>query len=85
MLAGKGTEGDSTLLVTDKDIHPLPTALFSACEERGTASNRAGNGGKQIFAGVVDSGDKHKVANISANFCKHSIRSHWDIQGPGGN
>jgi hypothetical protein len=46
--------------VTDKHIHLLPLAMFSAYEESGTASNRAGNDtGEQLIAGVVDSGDKH--------------------------
>ncbi len=27
--------------------------------------------GEQFIAGVNDTGDKHKLANISANFCKN--------------
>ncbi len=40
--------------------------------------------GKQLIAGVVDSGNKHKIANISANFCKNLNQPEWDTQGPGG-
>ncbi len=37
-----------------------------------------------LFGGVVDTGDKHSFAIISANFRKNSKRSQWDTQRPGG-
>jgi hypothetical protein len=39
----------------------------------------------QLIAGVVDTGEKHKVVNISANFRKYSQKPQWDTLGPGGN
>ncbi len=38
---------------------------------------------EQLFAGVADTSDKHKVFNISTNFRKHLRCPEWDIQGPG--
>ncbi len=38
--------------------------------------------GEPLIAGVVDTGDKYSLANISANFQKNSK---WDTQGLGGN
>jgi hypothetical protein len=29
------------------------------------------NTGQQCIAGVIDTCDKHKIANISSNFCKN--------------
>jgi hypothetical protein len=40
---------------------------------------------RQFIAGVVDTGDKHKIVNISANFYKNLKRPQWDTQGPGRN
>ncbi len=37
-----------------------------------------------FIAGVVDTGDKHSFAIISANFRKNSKWSQWDTQRPGG-
>ncbi len=40
---------------------------------------------KQLIAGVVRTGNKHKVANISANLRKNSQCPQWDTQRPGRN
>jgi hypothetical protein len=37
----------------------------------------------QLIISVVDIGNKHKVANISANFRKHSKQPQWETQGYG--
>jgi hypothetical protein len=39
---------------------------------------------EQLIASVIDTGDKHSFANISANFRKHSKRPQWNTWGPGG-
>ncbi len=39
--------------------------------------------GDEHFAGVSDTGDKHKVANIPTNFRKNSKQPYWDTEGPG--
>ncbi len=40
--------------------------------------------GDQLIAGVVVTGDKHKVLNIFANFRKHSKWPHcYTLRGPG--
>ncbi len=41
--------------------------------------------GKQFIAGVVDLVNKHKIANISSNFCTNLKQPQWDTQGPRGN
>jgi hypothetical protein len=40
---------------------------------------------KQLIASVNYTGEKHKAANISANFLKNAQWPQWDTQGPGGN
>jgi hypothetical protein len=39
---------------------------------------------EQLIAGVVDTGDKHSFAIISANFQKNSKLPHCYTRGPGG-
>jgi hypothetical protein len=39
---------------------------------------------EQLIADVVDTGDKHSFANISANFLKTSKRPQQNTWGPGG-
>jgi hypothetical protein len=41
--------------------------------------------GEQLIDGVVATGGKHKIANISANFRKKSKRLQWETQRPGVN
>jgi hypothetical protein len=48
--------------------------LFASVVRNRLKSGIAGVGYtfEQLIAGVVDTGNKHKVVNISANFCKNS-------------
>ncbi len=39
--------------------------------------------GEQLITGVNDTGDKHKVANISANSRKNSKWPQWGTEGQG--
>jgi hypothetical protein len=41
--------------------------------------------GEQLIAGVVNTSDQHKDANISANFLKNPKLPEQDTQGLGGN